>query len=241
MSSTYKTPSFTIESKDKLNVAYDGYTLLSTMLISAGDTRFGDTSGNYTKFDMNGFQTMHGNATVFKDCISDALSLQQTGPGLATNSLSGTIDFANNSNLSDFLFTNVQLNHDRRILGTVHPHIHWIQNQNNIPNLLLQYRWHINGGQIDAARHNLSCTNLIFPYISGSMHQICGTLDELTTPVGSNISDIIQLKIYRDNANTSNIFVSADPYVGNVSLLSVDIHYEIDTIGSNEEHSKMGV
>lgn len=75
----------------------------------------------------------------------------------------------------------------------------------------------------------------LFVYVSGSTNQISeGT--GLTANVNSSLSDIIQFRIIRDNANNSGQFTSIDNVNSAVSVCSFDIHYEKDSLGSNNQY-----
>jgi len=56
-----------------------------------------------------------------------------------------SIDFKDNSDLNDYVITNIQINHDWNLGTNIEPHIHWFQNSNNTPNWLMQYRWQKQG------------------------------------------------------------------------------------------------
>jgi len=74
-------------------------------------------------------------------------------------------------------------------------------------------------------------------YTSGTLNQISAG-PGLTPPVGAQLSDILMVRILRDNANTSGAFAGADPYTAAVSFTSVDIHIKQDTIGSRQQFIK---
>lgn len=163
--------------------------------------------------------------------------LRVVGVGLALNDTEGTADFATNANLSDYLWDNTQLNHDRDFSSPIHPHIHWFQAQNNTPNWLLHYRWHLNGGAKVTSWTYLPCNTNAFAYTSGTILQISYGA-AIVAPASSNVSDIIQFRIYRDNANTSAQFGGADAYSAVAGMLSFDCHIELDSNGSIAEYHK---
>jgi len=186
-------------------------------------------------------------AIAFKDELGDILSIQRSGAGITLNLAEATIDFdsnaAYNANpaLADMLYKNVQLNHDRNLSSAILPHLHWFQAKNYSPNFLFQYRWQINGGAKVTAWTFLKCNLLAFTYTAGTIHQISYSLP-ISAPGGSNLSDIVQFRIYRDTGNTSGQFTGNCPYNtgGNAScpVMSFDVHLEIDQIGSTEEYVK---
>lgn len=203
---------------------------------SGGATKIGDVS-NYTNFDANGHMTMVGTATTFRDETNDAINLQQTGSGVSINSSENVVEYTTGANTLDYMYVNIQLNHDRKLTSTIVPHIHFFQAENNMPNFLIQYRWQINGGAKVTSWTNLKCNTAVFSYSSGTIHQIANSAG-ISAPVGSTISDIVQFRVIRDTGNTSGLFTGADPYSTTVGVLQFDIHMECDSMGSNSEYSK---
>jgi hypothetical protein len=52
------------------------------------------------------------------------------------------------------------------------------------------------------------------------------------------LSDGVEFRVIRDNANTSGLFAGTDPVNSTVRIKYFDIHIEKDSIGSNSEYSK---
>ena len=116
-----------------------------------------------------------------------------------------------------------------------HAHTKGIQNQDEVPNWLMEYRIIQNGGVVSPTFIAAICSEQIFTYTSGTILQIC----EFPLITGVNdLSFSIDVKIYRDTVNTSGLFSGADPYTGTASLKFFDIHYMRDTSGSREEFIK---
>lgn len=203
---------------------------------------------NYTRFDQDGHQTMDGNARPWRDELGDALSIKVQGAGISTDLDEGVVNFDSNAaynanpSLADFLYKNVQLNHDKDLTSMIYPHIHWFQAKDYSPNFLFQYRWQINGGEKTTAWTFLKCNLLALPYTIGTtINQISYSLP-IAVPPGSVLSDVIQFRIYRDTTNASLQFTGTCPYNtgGNASagVLSFDCHFMINSLGSNEEYEK---
>jgi len=181
---------------------------------------------------------MYGDARPFRDELGDALALKVRGTGISTNTAESTQDFATNADLSDYLFANVQLNHDRDLTAVIKPHIHFFQSDADMPNFLLWYRWQLNGGAKTTAWTSLKCNTAAFTYVSGTLHQIANTIAGITPPVNTVLSDIVQFRVFRDNANTSGLFAGADAHAGSVGVLSFDVHLQLNSVGSDEEYVK---
>ena len=173
----------------------------------------------------------------WRDELSDAIALQQSGPGVSRNTTEVTVDYTGAANLSDFMYANIQLNHDRWAETTIHPHIHWFQAATNHPNFLIGYRWQSTGATKITTWSYLACNFPSYTYSSGTIHQVSHTTP-ITAPSNTNLSDIIQFKIYRDNANNSGLFSGADAYGATVGVLAFDLHFQLDGGGSAQEYSK---
>jgi hypothetical protein len=228
------------------SITIDGDITASGSLIVSGNSIFGSLANN-TAFDNTGHQTMVGTARPWRDELTDAIALQQQGPGVSRNNTEGTVDFAYNASYNatfssaDAMFLNIQLNHDKDLTASIYPHIHWVQEKNYSPNFLLEYRWQKNGGTKTTAWTKLKCNTLTYTYSSGSLNQI-SYAPAIAVPVGTALSDIVQFRIFRDTTNASALFTGNCPYNtgGNAtaSVLAFDCHFMINSIGSNDEYTK---
>lgn len=200
----------------------------------------GGTS-NYAKFDATGHQTMHGTSRPWKDISSDSVNLKSTGTGVSVNSTEGTTDFIDSANTSDYLYANIQLNHDRDETSVISPHIHWFSAQQSlVPNFEIWYRWQIVGGTKVTSWSKIKCSTVALPAPGAGVtkHQICETASDITPPEGSTVSDIIQFRIIRNTNNTGGLHTGSDPYSGTVAIIAFDVHYQINSIGSTDEYAK---
>jgi hypothetical protein len=198
--------------------------------------RFGGAS-DFAAFESDGTLVNTGAATTFDDRIGDALSLKVSGVGISTNAAEGTQDFAVTANLSDYLYSNLQITHRWKIDSTIYPHLHFFQTVAGAPNFLLEYRWQSNDAAKTTAWTRLLINTLVFTYTSGALNQIARTASGITAS-GKNLSDIIQFRLYRDNANSSGLFAGVDPVAATVGIMSFDTHFELDTLGSRQQYTK---
>jgi hypothetical protein len=202
-----------------------------------GVTNLGDGTTNYSQFSTSGHQTMVGNARPWRDEPGQLILMKIYGTRIADNVTEGTVDFATNCTTSDWKITSVQLNHDKDLSASIYPHIHWLQSTANVPNWLLQYRWQINGQAEVTGWTSLTCNTTVFTYSSGSIMQVCEALP-IVVPAGTGLSDIVQFRIIRDNANASGLFSGADPVNATVSAFFFDLHFMTNSIGSTLEYTK---
>ncbi len=200
---------------------------------------FGKKSdGDYADFESDGTLVFYGDATTFRDELGDITKLKVAGTGITESLTEGTIglqtscDYAN-----DYLIANFQLNHDRKTLAPIYPHVHWFQTQNNTPNFLFQYRWQLNGAAKTTGWSNLKMTTNAFTYVSGTLNQITYGLG-ITPPAGDDVSTILQVRFTRDKTNASGAFTGSDTHTATADVTSLDIHIEVDMLGSHTEYTK---
>ena len=200
--------------------------------------RFGINGFNCTTFDSSGHQTMRGDARPWRDELTDALNIKTVGTRATVNASENTVEFTNLAQIAtDYCHLNIQLNHDKDTTASIYPHIHFFQDNNAVPNFLLQYRWQVNGGAKVTSWTNLICNTLAFTYTSGTINQIAYSA-AIAPPVGSDLSDIVQFRICRDTDNDSTLFAGADPYTGTVGFSAFDVHFMLSSIGSDTEYNK---
>jgi hypothetical protein len=152
-----------------------------------------------------------------------------------------TVDFASNAVYPDDELVAVgQFPHSWKKESGIRPHVHWLQEQNAVPNWLLVYRVYPNGGVIPAFQHLPLTNTALTPYpghptinisfsdiIDLSANGPWGSLDQL--------SSVMDFKIFRDTANTTGLFPGPDLYTGDAKLKEFDVHYQSDSSGSTEE------
>lgn len=191
----------------------------------------------YLEILADGTLRLIGAATVFDDIAQSIAAARSTGPGVSFNAVEQSMDFLTTANLDDYAVLPFQLKHQVKAGSPIMLHVHWEQSQANTPNWLMQYRWQINGGIKTTAWTNLKCNTPVFPYVSGTLDQICSSV-AIPAPEGYGISDIVQVRLLRDSANASGLFAGADPYTATVAATSFDPHVEIDALGSAAEYVK---
>lgn len=200
-------------------------------------SKHGNYPTNFSEFEPDGSMKMNGAATIFDDKTWDVLSLKTLGTWVTTNAVEWVVEYTTVANLNDYIYTNVQMPHSRKIGSIIYPHIHRFQAEANIPNRLVQYRRQINGGVKTTAWTNYKSNVNAFTYVSGTIHQISHD-SGITPPGGATLSDIIQFRVIRDSINASWVFTWADAYTATVWILSFDVHFEKDTMGSRQEYIK---
>lgn len=123
-----------------------------------------------------------------------------------------------------------QLPHSRKLLSPLVFHIHWAPTSTDTGNVLwrLSYMAADINGTFSGTLTNVDATQASSGVVG--KHQIVSFAE--VTGVGSLVSTMIMWKVTRV-ANDDT-----DTYTGDARLLEMDIHYQIDTVGSRLEHTK---
>jgi len=133
-----------------------------------------------------------------------------------------------------------QMPHEWKEGSIIRPHIHWIQRGSTEPNWLLAYKI-IPKGQTQTVETDFSGHTLLiktsnaFTYTAGSIHQITN-FGDIDMSLGT-VSDIVHFVLFRDNDDFTGLFGGSDSGITEY-LTEFDVHYQIDTMGSNREFIK---
>jgi len=145
-------------------------------------------------------------------------------------------DSTSRYNDNDIIGLIAQVSHQWKIGTNFRPHIHWIQNQNKVPNIIIKYRLYDNGHAVGSWQV-VKWSSLAFTYVSGSILQII-KFPEIDMSSIEGVSSFLDIKIYRDSSDSAGLFGSSDSYSGDVLLKEFDIHYQVDGNGSDQEYVK---
>lgn len=201
----------------------------------------GDYPTSYTEFDVTGFMQAYGDATAFKDELQSLVSnaaVITPANDIVINAAECTRTFKATARYpTDYLATTHQLNHDWYPGTVIDPHLHFEQVNAEVPNFLLGYRWQKQGQAKTTAWTLLPFDDLKFTYTAGTLNQIidCGGI---TPPAGyGQVSDIIDIHLWRDYLNASGEFSGAETSGLDIEVKNLDSHKEINRLGSDEEYS----
>ena len=119
-----------------------------------------------------------------------------------------------------------QMPHQWKYSTAIDPHLHWIQTNSDQTNMwYIYYRAYDIGDVVSAWTYTgVAATNTV-AYSSGSLHQLSCFPDVTMTGIG--LSGIVDFKVMRDGGSGT----------GTVLLKELDVHYEIDKLGSANEVS----
>lgn len=205
-----------------------------------GPSTFG-TPPNYSEFESDGTLVAYGNATTWRDELGPLLASRLESPGsdIVQNLTEGTITFKDSVTYpDDYVIYTLQVNHDWLVQSAVEFHVHWWQANAEAANWLIGYRWQVNG-QVKTTDWTLvPLTSLIFSYTAGTLNQISDGASAITPPANAQLSDIFQVRLYRDYTNVSTLFAGAETSGLDIEAMSADMHRRSDTIGSRTEYVK---
>ena len=156
-----------------------------------------------------------GEGTTWDEVSQPFIGEKITSPSsdIKVNQVDITLDFETSARYpTDFASAVIQCIHSWKLGSDFRPHIHWIQNENNVPNILVEYRFYSNGEAVPAAWTLKALTDTVYPYTAGSILQITpfdlpeGFAEDL------GISATFDCRFYRDVTNASGLFAGADTY-----------------------------
>jgi len=125
----------------------------------------------------------------------------------------------------------IQMRHEKKLSTAIHLHLHYVQTSTIPPTFKVDYRWYNNGAEVPGSFTTLSTADgnkAVFSFPGSiSMLQI-GVFPEIAAPESENVSSNFEFKLYRDD--------DVDP--ADVLAKYIDIHYQIDALGSDDEYVK---
>lgn len=215
---------------------------ITTNIINDGSNIIiGDADGNdYISIEnQSGEMRLVGEATAWEDLrISGAMvRLGSTAPTLGAFGPSGGLKVLRfESSHHDEIHFEIQMPHAWKEGTYIYPHVHWTPVNTTTGNVVweLEYAWtNINGTfgapsslTSDAtAAGGTAWVHKVTPLKDGSSNTyIDGT--------GKTISSMLVCRLHRNAGSGSDTLAS------DVAFLEFDIHYEVDSFGSDEEYTK---
>lgn len=196
--------------------------------------------GNYFEIESDGTFILHEDATTWRDELGLLLGQRLESPGsdIVQNLAEGTVTFKSSARYpTDYVSYSLQINHDWD-RSDVDFHIHWFQASAANVNWLIEYRWQVNGQAKVSAWTPLPMETQIFAYSAGTLVQINTITADIEPPANVNVSDFLQIRLYRDYTNASTLFSGAESSGLDVDAISADMHRRSNMLGSHEEYTK---
>ena len=216
-------------------------------LTSNGITTIGDGT-NQIKIDSTGHLTFEGGATTFTDLTVPPFSTYLSGSNSPTfvamkNNGSGsrgvqTFTFQNVAAASEQeVFFSIQMPHSWKEGTTLYPHVHWSPQTATTGSVTwgFEYSWVNYDPTTPLAFPNTTIITATTASVGAGdvdKHLIVDFAPIIPSSSQNKISSIMMCRLFRNSSN------AADTYTGDAALLSFDLHYEMDEIGSNSLYSK---
>lgn len=209
---------------------------------------FGDLANDNTvNIDEDGHLTLAGDATVWEDLRFPATTIGRRG-----NSDPGWVQVADDGSASvgvwglgfsdttdEEVYCAVQLPHSWKEGSSIYPHVHWMPLTATVPSRgvtwALEYSW-ANIGVIDGVGSAVTFGNTTTitaddnGVMTASEHRMIN-FDPITA-AGKTLSSMLMCRLYRDVSDAN------DDYADDAVLLEFDIHFEIDSLGSDTISAK---
>lgn len=207
---------------------------------SGTGVKIGDIAGgNYANISTDGTVTLAGNATTWDDLRISGASARpgSTAPALGAFGPSGglkVLRFENGHH--DEVHFEIQLPHNWKLGSKIYPHVHWTPVSATAGNVVweLEYSWANVGGAFGAPGNMASDATAAGG--TAWMHHLTRLKEsgnEYIDGTGKELSSMLVCRLHR-NAGAGSDTLAAD-----AAFLEFDIHYEIDSLGSAEELSKV--
>lgn len=241
-----------IYGSDSISLATSGPTSERLTITQAGSTRIGDSTNN-TTFETDGTMVMNGTATVWEDLRVEP-SVRGTGvrnPSFEQYLTNGagsigvflySFDDALVAAEKEIYFT-VQMPHAWK--GTaIYPHVHWIGSAADTaanPRWGLEYSWADIGTDfgnttiIYTTAEKIGAGGATDANVTINRHYINAFSAITPTTSQDGISSVLIGRLFRNSSDAGDTYNVGGNKCG---LLYIDIHYEIDTLGSRTEYTK---
>lgn len=170
---------------------------------------------------------LYGETTTYTDLVFP-LTQAKIGANLKPDFIEDEVAYGfPQNNTGEYFLIIVQMPHQWEIGSTIYPHVHWKQTQNLSPVFKIDYKWINIGDPVPVVWETYIMNNLARSYVSGQIHQINDGVTGISG-VGKTLSSMLLIKLYRDD----------NVYTGDALTYQFDIHYRIDSFGSNYEYIK---
>lgn len=215
---------------------------------SSGNTVIGDAT-NHTLIESDGTIMLEGSATAFNDIVvplfnsrlgndRQAVWSQMKNDGSGSRGVyTFTFEDQNSSSDEEEVFFSIQMPHNWKEGTTIYPHVHWAPQASTAGNVVwgLEYTWVNYDATTPIAFSNttiITATSADVASGDADKHLITGFSSITPSASQNKISSILMCRFFRKSADGN------DDYNGNAAVLSFDLHYEIDAVGSHSQYVK---
>jgi hypothetical protein len=207
---------------------------------NAGVTKIGDIAGgNDTKIEADGTLMFEGDAEVWDDL---RVSMDEGDHGAELDDMPGVSNgpqiwyFRYDEKVDAMCFV-VQMPHSWKEGSTIYPHVHWTPKAtlSGTVEWNFEYSWQNYNSTTPIAFPGITTNSIVSEagLVTGTHHKTSLTASNAGID-GTNmkISSLLICRIWRNSSTTG------DTYNDDAGLLSFDIHFQIDTVGSRGTFSK---
>lgn len=197
-----------------------------------------------------GFVTIDENGIVLTDTVWDDLRVPVTSTKLGGSKDPGFAKVIDNGSGSQGLFTYLfdagseeeiyfacQLPHNWKKETDIKPHVHWIPVANGTAGQKVCWGLEYSVKAINGVFGN--STIIYGDTVNPSVSALVAKTHYLTSLTAismtgiTTVSSMLLCRLFRDATGVGG----TDSYTDDAALLEIDFHYEIDSLGSNTEHS----
>lgn len=128
------------------------------------------------------------------------------------------------------VYFSIQLSHAYKEGSNIDSHLHWVGEDNTVGNVAwqLSYSW---ANMLDAFPTETLLTSVDANSTTLDYHNMAHFSNVVGT--GKMISSMLLCELRRNSSNVLDTFAGKDAY-----LLEIDIHFQMNTLGSQQEHTK---
>lgn len=200
---------------------------------------------NYVAIDGTNAVRLHGDATTWEDLRIDGLLMKDGSvpPSFAkwldngSGSSGVYINWFAAGSINEVHFS-VQMPHNWKEGSSIYPHVHWVPKTNSDEDPASQkVRWGLEYTAITNIGVTFGNTNIIYAKDHSPSEALVANRHYITSfdaisMTGKTISTVFACRLFRDATH------SEDTYEDEAGFLYFDIHYEVDSLGSNSELAK---
>ena len=183
--------------------------------------------GHYTEIGTDGTLRLHGDATAFDDLVVPLTQGKQGNTAKPDFDYDDLAYMFPQNNDNETLYFVIQMPHKRKYGSELEAHVHYKQEEeSNLPVFKIDYKLFNLGETPPATWTTHTLDGSVFAWNGDDTHQLAEGLNIDASTIG--ISAMMLVKLYRDD----------NVVTGDVAAWQFDLHYEIDSFGSETEYNK---
>lgn len=214
---------------------------------AVSDTLTVGTGSDTLSVDSAGHLVLAGDATVWDDLRVPMTAVKTGGskdPGFSVfktngSGSQGVFTWWFDKAAEEELFFAVQIPHAWKLESTIYPHVHWAPKTDGASGAVVNWGLEYTIAELGGVFGN---TTIIYGSTQVPADAVLAAGKHYLTNIGAGISmagvdtlsAMIICRVFRDATGA----LATDDYDDDAGLLEIDFHYEMDSLGSNEELAK---